>query len=315
MVFSNTIGDGGLVLDGGAFKFTATNTFSGGLALYSSSTLEFSSDANLGAPGVAVTLSEGTLITDASLSLSRPISVTAYGAGFNTNGQTLTLTGTLTTAGGTITKTGAGTLVLAAATENIGYVTISQGEVQFNNTGTTGTTQVLVQSGGVLGGSGSVNYANLQSGAGLAPGGATPGQFFVNGQLLLIGGDFLNFRLGPSASDEIVMASGRVNMDLSGTGLVAVDISNAGGLAAGQTYTLLDWSAGAENNITPSDFQLSNGPVQGNFAVVNNSLQLDVTAVVPEPGSATLLAISGLFLLGTRYRVKRGPRQTVFGKA
>jgi hypothetical protein len=255
-------------------------------------------------------------MTDTSFSLSRPMSVTSSGGGFNTNGQTLTLTGTLTTtAGGTITKTGLGTLILAAATENIGSVTVSQGEVQFNNTGKTGTTQVLVQSGGILGGSGSVNYVNLQSGGELAPGGATPGQFFVNGQLLLTGGDSLNFRLGPSASDEIVMASGRVNMDLSGTGLVAVDISNAGGLAAGQTYTLLDWSAGAENNITPSDFQLSNGPVEGNFAVVNNTLQLDVTAVVPEPGSATLLAISGLFLLGTRYRGKRAPRRTASGKA
>jgi hypothetical protein len=297
--FSNTISDGGLMLDAGAFKFSGTNTFGGGLTITASATLEFSSDTNLGFSGVAVTLDSGILKPDVSLSLSRPLTITRFGAGFNTNGQTLTLTGTVTNAGGTVTKTGAGTLIVSGSAPALGTVAISQGEVEFNN-GTNGNTTVNVQNGGILGGTGSVGFVTLQLGGHVAPGGATPGSLFVNTRLNLTAGADLDFRLGTSVSDEIVMDAGFVGIT-NNSSPVLVNISDAGGLAPGQVYPLINWSNANESGLTTSEFQVASGPVGGTFSIVNNTLELTTTGV-PEPSSLALLMGPACLLVNLRRR-------------
>ena len=72
------------------------------------------------------------------------------------------------------------------------------------------------------------------------------------------------------------MISGQYFQILSSTPVV-VNITNAGGLAAGQTYKLIDWGTTNADGVTASAFQLGSSPVNGTFSVTASGTLLFTT--------------------------------------
>jgi autotransporter-associated beta strand protein len=293
--FSNTISNGSLILSGGLWSLTGTNTFSGGLTL--TGTLDWSDDRQLGAVGAPVTLWSGRLRSSGTLTTTRPLVIAGSGGTIETLGQTLTLTGSISGSLNSLRKEGPGTLILSGSDKS-GYLEIKEGTVRFDNSGPNGSMSVLVERGATLGGNGALGRAIIQPGAHLAPGTEIPGTLQVNGGLTLNSGALLDFDLGLTRFDQIILGSGMLDRHFQ-TDPVVINISNAGGLAIGQSYTLIDWNAG-DADVTLGDFQLRPGSIQGDLAFVDKSLQFTVTQI-PEPGALPLLMMAGL-LLTTRSR-------------
>jgi fibronectin-binding autotransporter adhesin len=134
--------------DQGTLVLNGVNTYTNGTAV-SGGTLRISQDANLGATGSALAIVNGaTLQTTASFATGRQIIVGTGGSGAS-GGVIQTDAGTQLTANGAIveipmqppgslTKTGAGTLVLNAANTYTGGTVVAAGTLQVgsgNNTG------------------------------------------------------------------------------------------------------------------------------------------------------------------------------------
>lgn len=301
---TNAISDGGLLLAGGTWVLEGNNSFSGGLTIATNATVVASSDSNLGASTGVLNFNGGTLEITASISTNRPVSISSVGA-IDTNGQTLNLESPVNWGSGTdLTVDGGGTLMITG-TGNPQQFVINEATLEMLNTGTSSNAVADVGSGGVLRGVGSAGLADFAPGATLAPGISGSGSIIFNGDLLLTRGCILDFDLGASSSDSIIVdyGPGGSGIDLmgSGTSPVLVDITNAGGLAPGQTYTLMDW-AGESADITGTDFQIENSPVQGTFSVSNDELQFQT---VPEPSVALLLPALALLGFCKGFRSKR----------
>ena len=173
----------------GTLTLSGVNTYSGGTTLLGG-TLSVSSDANLGAPGGALTFNGGTLqVTGTSFtSTARTISWGAHGGGFDIADPANTFTVSQSLGGaGWLTKLGAGTLVLSGA-NSYGRTTINGGTLRLSGAGTLGapTGTTIVNGGGTL---------DL--------GGTTQTQ----GALILIGGTVQNGNLNAS----ITLSSGTIN--------------------------------------------------------------------------------------------------------
>jgi autotransporter-associated beta strand protein len=305
VTLANTIANGGLKLNSGNWTFGGTNTFSGGLTLYTGAVLNFASETNLGAAGAPVSLVQGTLRPSASMTISRPLGVD-YNAGGNLdlNGTVLTLTGSFS-GGGTLRVTGQGTLKLASSSAGTS-LDIASGTVWLLN-GTGQGFPTVVRSGAVLTGTGSCGNTTLYSGASLDPGTETPGKLTLNSSLYLSGDSLLDFDLGLTLSDLIVITHGCAERwsGSPGSSPVIVNITDSGGLAPGQTYTLLQWADSSPYAVSGTSFQLGQSPVGGTFEVANNALQFTTTAPVPEPSAIGFL-FAGIGLLSAMARQRAG---------
>jgi len=139
--YSGTLtGAGAFVLNGsGSLGLTGNNSFSGGVGL-NSGTLAMNHANALGSAGT-ISFGGGTLQygTGISTDLSSRLS-TAGGQAFviDTNGNDVTYATALAGAGSTLSKSGAGTLVLAGDNSFSGAVTLSAGTLQIGNGGSTG---------------------------------------------------------------------------------------------------------------------------------------------------------------------------------
>ncbi|MDA3873346.1 MAG: autotransporter-associated beta strand repeat-containing protein [Kiritimatiellae bacterium] len=195
-----------------------------------------------------------------------------------------------------ITKTGDGTLSLTAANTYTGTTEISAGTLRVNGSIASSTTNI--NSGGALGGSGSVNTINLNTGGALTPGnsiGTLSGTSMTwNGEADDSFGQ-MQFELSNSdnSSDQL---------DLSGAftkgsgGFFTFDFLGTG--AADQTYTLVNFGS---TNFAVDDFEytgLASG-LSGEFSLNGDNLQL---SVIPEPGTFTLLIIG---FCGLAFTMKR----------
>ncbi|MGA0564350.1 autotransporter-associated beta strand repeat-containing protein [Ancylobacter sp. VNQ12] len=124
------IGTGTLILSG-------ANSYSGG-TLISHGTIQVGAEANLGQVSGAVLIEAGTLSTMASFSTPRAIMLAGGGTIGVATGTTLELTTPVSGDGG-LTKSGDGTLILAADNSYGGVTTIRSGVLQLGNGGTTGS--------------------------------------------------------------------------------------------------------------------------------------------------------------------------------
>ncbi|HVV27515.1 MAG TPA: autotransporter-associated beta strand repeat-containing protein [Rhizomicrobium sp.] len=113
---------------GGTLTLTGASTYSGGTTVNLGEVV-VSSDANLGAVAGSLILDGGALGTTADTTLTRTVTLGASGGTIDPMAGTLTLNGAVV-GGGTLTKTGAGILNLAAANSYIGNTIINQGTVQ-----------------------------------------------------------------------------------------------------------------------------------------------------------------------------------------
>jgi autotransporter-associated beta strand protein len=146
---SNAYGFGGAISGSGVVQqngtgtttLTATNSYQGG-TVFNAGTLSVGADANLGSASGALTFNGGTLqVTGTTFTATtRAISWGANGGGFDIAdaGNRFTVSQTLGS-GGSLTKAGAGSLVLTAANAYAGGTTISAGTLQLGNGGTTGS--------------------------------------------------------------------------------------------------------------------------------------------------------------------------------
>ncbi len=207
--------------------------------------------------------------------------------------------------GGGFTKVGTGTLELSGVNTPSGDpVTVQAGTLLV--TGSLSGSNVEVQNGGTIGGSGTIGSdVYVLAGGKISPG-TSPGTLTVTGTQL----DFsdgvtapntqsLIFELG-TASDRVNLTAGQFNI---GTGVLEFDdfaFTAGSGFGPG-TYTLFDSTqdvfgglgAAVTGTIGGLDATLS-------LADTNNDVLL---TVVPEPGSATLL-LGGLALVAARRRRK-----------
>ena len=83
-----------------------------------------------------------------------------------------------------------------------------------------------------------------------------------------------------------------------------INLFELAGFATG-TYTLIDWTGAVASGVDIADFQL-NAPVgvAGNFNIVGDSLQLNITAI-PEPSGWALLSLGAFVFLVSRRRLAR----------
>lgn len=295
--FTNTIGNGSLILVGSNMQLSGANTFTNLIA--TATTLSVGSDANLGAAGSLLKLS-GTLRATASFSSSRPMEFTGNLDTIDTGVHHVTLSGTVSSLG--LTKQGTGTFSLRGGGKTVGRVDVTAGTLSVEDNGISNTMPVDVRGGAFLGGNGSVGATTLFAGGTLAPGLAdAPGSLQVNGNLAMRAQSGLRFDLGPGAFDEIVLKLGSLHRS-GAAGPLFIEVFDAGGLAAGQTYTLIDWTGGS-SMLSAADFQVV-GYLGGSVAVVGSTLQY--TAAVPEPTAGVLLA-AGAVLAGFGRRGRRDP--------
>jgi len=205
---SGAIGGAGGLVKTGSFLLTlgGTNTYAGGTSI-DGGTVSIADDANLGNAAGALGLDGGTLRNSADVTSGRTVTLGAGGGTFQTIGD-LTLGGAIGGAG-SLTKTGAGTLLLAADNTYGGTTTIASGTLQLGNGGNTGGVAGDIANNGTLvfdradtftfGGLVSGNGALTQRGAGTTVltddntyAGATAvrtGALFVNGDQSAATGD------------------------------------------------------------------------------------------------------------------------------
>jgi T5SS/PEP-CTERM-associated repeat protein/autotransporter-associated beta strand protein len=137
LILTNTIsGTGSLSkTKNGTLILSGSNTYSGG-TLLDAGTISVSADNNLGDDSGALTINTGTLVNTASFTSSRAITLNGTGT-FQTNAD-LTLTGSISGAG-SLTKTGAFSLILDAANTYSGGTTLADGTLVIGNSNALGT--------------------------------------------------------------------------------------------------------------------------------------------------------------------------------
>ena len=148
----NISGDGNFDKDGtGTLILSGTNSYTGGTTLHAGE-LELGSSSAIGSTGT-ISFAGGSLrhsssnTTDYSDRFSNAASQTYS---IDTNGQNVTYASDLSSSGGTLSKLGAGTLILSGANSYTGGTTLHAGELELGSTGAIGSTGTISFVGGSL---------------------------------------------------------------------------------------------------------------------------------------------------------------------
>ena len=293
----------------GTLTLSGTNSYSGGTVFQSLGTLIIANSQALGTgpltllggtlDSTVTTLSNNiaqswqwdwTFAGTSSLTLGTGPVTLANNRSQTITRNTLTVGGAISGTGQSITKLGAGTLILGGANTYTGPTTISAGTLLVN--GSISTNTVTVAAGATLGGWGTIGgpVTNLTSGT-LAPGGTnnTIGTLVLATNATFNSGSYLRVVLSNSATagttyDQLVIkGSNTVN------GSNYVSLAAATGTIYKGTYVLINnpnFAAAGNglfvfpNGATNLDFTTTGG---GIFTLINgaNSLVLNVSADTP----------------------------------
>jgi len=168
---------------------------------------------------------------------------------FNTAGQNVTFTNTLTSSGGTLTKLGSGTLTLTGANTYNGTTAIGAGKLILQSTAGTGA--IIVSNSTVLG----VNQGGTQ----IAPSSLTVGTS---------SSATLEFN-GVTSATTAAIVTGSISVG----GPITINV-NSGAFLIGQHYPLLTFSG------TPPPVALGTlVGAGGNLSTNGNTIQLNVTSL------------------------------------
>jgi fibronectin-binding autotransporter adhesin len=220
-IYAGQISGSGAFIKQGAGTLTVTGASSAGMVTIAAGTLQ------IGNGGVAGTIGTGAIADNGILSFNHSDSVTVAGV----------ISGT-----GSLIQNGGGNLILTGANTFSGPAFINVGTLSVNGSIASGVT---VNSGGKLGGTGTVGVATVASGGTIAPGNSI-GTLHVNGNLTLAAGSTTAIEISPTAADQIAV---------SGTAALGGTLAfnqGAGSYVAGTDFKLITASAvnGVFSNIT-----------------------------------------------------------------
>jgi outer membrane autotransporter protein len=233
---SSITGSGSLVKTGsGTLVLTGTNSYTGGTTI-SDGTLVGSTDSL-----------SGNVVNGASLVFDQ-----------GGNGQ---FAGVISGAG-TLTKSGAGNLVLTGTSTYVGGTTVDAGRLSVN--GSIASSIVEVLTGAELGGSGTVGGIVARSGSTLSPGNSI-GTLNVSGDATLDSGSTYSVEVDAAGQSDKLAATGAVTIG-SGVSLV---VTPENGTDTGATYAL---------NTQYTIITAQNG-VTGTFATVTENFAYLTAAV------------------------------------
>ena len=155
LVLNGQVTGANLLFFSGSLVLNSTaNNYSGGTSVSTNSSLQFSSDANLGHPSGNLTLaSNATLYTTADVTTARTIILNTSGPSIFSpaSGTVLTLNGPMTTGNKGFTMNGAGTLVLGSTGSSYsGTTTLNSGILQVSINSNFGGSTSIVMAGGSL---------------------------------------------------------------------------------------------------------------------------------------------------------------------
>ncbi len=267
--------------------------------------------------GVTVNVTGGTTPTNSAYTLVET-SLTTLGGNVtfnvanNGNGKGILTLGQVNDFGTTanLTKTGNGTLILSADS-GYGGATIVNGGTLAVNASLVGTA-IAVNTSGTLGGAGSVESVQVNSGGTVAPG--NPLGTLNATSLSLLSGSTLALDIDATTADQVKI-SGAAAL----TGMVNLSITLTADPNDNTTFTIVDGSTplggiGAGARFSYQGTPLNQGDVfTVNSGVFTQAFSISYTAdanhdvvltaiLVPEPATATILLAGLGCLLGTKRR-------------
>jgi autotransporter-associated beta strand protein len=251
-----------------------------------------------------------TAMVDTNIYLPTELTGINGNVNFNTNGNTLTISGSMSGVGG-FTKSGAGTLVLTNANTYSGNTTVNVGTLRVDNAfgSATGNGNVSIATGTRLEGSGTIGdgtgSVTVSLNGKLAPGNSAgtltmnlgAGNLNLVGAIAAVGSAALEFELG-STSDLVLLSSGSLTI---GNGVLEFDdflFTLLGGFTQGD-YVLFDSNSPINGTLGPNVTGLLTPGLLGTLQFANGTNDL-ILHVVPEPGSMSVLLSSVGLLLGLR---------------
>jgi hypothetical protein len=271
-------------------------------------------EQNVGLPN-DINLGGGTISAATNTTINLPVELTGTNGDvtFDSNGNNLTLQGTISGAGG-LKKAGEGRLIINSVSFATGTTAVNGGTLLVNSLGGSGTGSgnVTVSASGRLGGNGiignGVGAIGVSLTGKLAPGvdaagtlrfNLGTGMLDISPAVLADASGALEFELG-ATSDSVAFTSGRLSI---GTGVLEFDdfnFTSLGTLAQGN-YLLFDGVSPINGSL---GLDVSGSLPNGLFGTVQladggNDLVLQV---VPEPGTTTILVAGFALLAGSRRR-------------
>ena len=265
-------GAGGVGVAGAGLTIVNSGTISGGLAgdgVTRANAITFTGGTN------SLELQSGAVVTGNVVAFSTADSLILGGTG--SASFDASLIGTQYTGFGVFQKTGAGSWTLTGTNAGTMSWTVGSGTLSVN--GSMANSSFAVNSGGTLGGSGTVGATTVNSGGIVAPGNSI-GTLTVSGNYTQNAGSFYNVETnGAGASDRInVTGTATIN-----GGMVSV-VGASGTYARSTTYTILNATGGVTGTYAG---------VTSNFAFLTPSLSYDANNVF-----LTLLSTGNAFADG-----------------
>jgi autotransporter-associated beta strand protein len=243
--------------------YQATNTFAPlpsatNVTIASGATLDVNNVSqqigSLSGRGGAVTLGSGRLIVSSSAD-------SHFG-------------GTISGAGGSLVKQGAGTLTLGGANNYTGTTTVSAGTLRVD--GGIDAASTVTVSGGTLAGTGTVaGLVTVNGGAHIAPGASI--ESLDVGSLTLAAGSILDFELNTVGGVDLSDLINVTNTNGLTVNCGILNLTNAGSMTGG-TYTLIDYLGAISGSVS----NIVLGVVSGgfNYSLVNNTLATSIDLLV-----------------------------------
>ena len=281
--FAGTINVLGKTLTGASNEFRVATSLG-----FPNATVILNTNAVMTRNGGSSTITIGAL-GGSPLSWVGPGNSSSGGTTYNVGGNNrdATFQGTIKNDGTTtFIKSGTGQWILTGANSWSGGLTINGGIVLANNTSgsAVGSGAVTANSGGAIGGTGSVGASvTVNSGGAISPG-ASAGTLTINGSLALNSGSQWNYELGSPGTGDKVIVNGALSM--GGT----LNITNAGGFGAG-TYTLMTYT-GTLSGTPPTIGAKPSGFGCSISTATANQVQLIVT-VLPPPSISSVTSAGG----------------------
>lgn len=307
---------------GGSLTLTGTNTYTGATTI-AAGTLQ------IGAGGIAGSLSTSSAITNNGALVFNRSDAIAQGADFSTAAITgagsltqagtgkLSLNATNTYSGATIISSGTLAIDSAGSINNTSGISIGAGEFKYNSATPLSRTVSFSGTGGSLSGTGTITSAlNVTAGNTLAPGNS-PGALtvasgaFANGSIFSL--DLTTNGTGTAGVDwDQLIVTGLLDLTGVSAGGINVSLVNSNGFGW-DGATSHTWSSfityGSVSGFNSNLFTINSSAFTGGtgtWSVVQgtDALNLQYVVVVPEPSTWALI-LGGLGMLGFARRLRR----------